>query len=229
MLPKFEYNGRELLDSQGSYPGLTYLPVPLEEFAKINLIKVKNLALNEFKNIVEQNEITIQMIKNSSLSSISITHFLIKNEMFDHLEFLVNKFGCEILNCGSLSYEEGSLGEGCWDVYQTLWDAAFTHDSKPNFQKIIKKLIDLKANINLCTFSCYDCIGNYRGMTLLDKIITKINNRYITSCEHEKFKSIAIMLINEGAECNTSNAWISSLLINREQKACRESDSNFPM
>lgn len=187
-----------------------------EQVQKENLLKVKDISLDQFKEIIEENKITIDIIKNSSVNKNSILCFLIENEMFSHIEILVEKFGREILDYGSLSEgynrHEGCLGDS-WNIWlNSIWFAAQTHANKNNFQEIVEKIIQLNADVNLCSTDQY----GKNNETILDFVLPYVRNS--ASEENvQKFKSIARSLLDNGAECadtyiqNNIQAFLSSL------------------
>lgn len=101
--------------------------------------------------------------------------------MYDHLKLLVDKFGKEILNFGSIynpSFYFGEVYIPC--EYHSLWDAILIHANKNSFFSIVTRLLDLNLNPNLSSFELSPQVNKY---TFLDKVIFKIN-------------------INEGGECD---------------------------
>lgn len=196
MRVKYEYDGSETVEYNNKIFQAYWMdPTTEEQRQKHKLLKVKNLSIECFEQIIEENKFTLQDIKNSSVSyGGSIPQYLITFEMFPHLEYLVKKFGREILDYSSIV--DSSATYGYIPAVSSVWDLAFDqHSDKENFQEIMQKLIDLNANVNLC--SNYQEPQNEH--TILDRILSQINYTY-DERDIQKFKSIARLLLDHNAE-----------------------------
>lgn len=169
----------------------------IEQQNNENLLKINDLALSKFKKIIEENNITLQIIKNSSVSkSKSIPNFLIENNMLEHLEYLVDKFGPELLNCGSAKMnEENTIQIG----YESIWEASLRNYYKNKSFNVFDELMSLDADINLFSFGKFP---NFSGYTILDSLIKKIESLDNSNCSIDEIIKIArYLIINFEAKC----------------------------